>query len=188
MVGALAARADVPCVQRSVSRPFSGWGDNKDYFLAPGGDFEYNSRAGVDGTWSETSGLTTEKRVGPANRAWSNEPFRVTGPGSRSLFVSSGRSFMSPTFCVASDEESIRFAGRGPAGGTIVVRIVVRSSLGSEVVEHVVVSKGYWEVLNELPIPSIRDESGQQWVTITFGSGSGDWNIDTVMVDPWRTL
>jgi hypothetical protein len=189
-IGVTIAGADVPCGQRSNSTAFSRWGDQNNYFLSPAGNFEYGKGAGVDGSWAETYDIYSIDRTGGASRSAVDDPFDVAGPGAQSLQVKPGRAFVSPKFCVASDEESIRFVAKGPVGETIVVRVLVQSDIGWQGVDHVITGSGAWDVSPQLPIPNLRDASGKQWVNIKFGSssGPGTWNVDNVMVDPWRTV
>jgi hypothetical protein len=189
-IGVTIASADVPCGTRSNSRAFARWSDQNNYFLSPAGNFEYSSTAGVDGSWAETYDIYSIDRIAASVRSAVDDPFDVAGSGTRSLQVKQGRAYVSPKFCVASDEESIRFVAKGPVGETITVRVLVQSDAGWQGVDHIITGTGAWEVSPQLPIPSLRDTSGKQWVNIKFGSSSGlgAWNIDNVMVDPWRTI
>jgi hypothetical protein len=189
-VGVTIASADVPCGARSNTKAFARWNDQNNYFLSPGGNFEYSSTAGVDDSWAETYDIYSIDRIAASVRTAVDDPFDVAGPGTRSLQVKPGRAFVSPKFCVASDEESIRFVAKGPAGETITVRVLVQSDAGWQGVDHTITGTGSWAVSPQLPIPNLRDASGKQWVNIKFGSSSGPgaWNVDNVMVDPWRTV
>jgi hypothetical protein len=188
-VGATMAKADVPCGQRSTSMAFSRWGDNNKYFRSPGGHFEYSSTASVDDSWGEVPNIYSIDRIGPSLRANVDDPWDISGPGTRSLWVKPAKAYVSPTFCVASDEESIRFVAKGPVGQTVTVRVLVQSARGWTGVDHVITGTGDWAVVNALPIPDLRDDAGEQWVNIKFGNASGtsNWYVDNVMVDPWRT-
>ena len=189
VVGVTVAKADVPCGQRANSKAFARWGDNNNYFRSPGGNFEYSSTAGVDDSWAETWDIYSIDRIAPSLRASQDDPWDVSGPGTKSLLIKPSKAYVSPTFCVASDEESIRFVTKGPTGQTMTVRVLVQSARGWEGVDHVLTGTGSWAVAPQLPIPNLRDDSGEQWVNIKFGStsGTGSWYVDNVMVDPWRS-
>jgi hypothetical protein len=190
VVGISVAKADVPCAPRSNSKAFARWGDNNNYFRAPGGTFEYSTSAGVDDSWAETWDIYSIDRIAPSTRTSQDDPWDVAGPGTKSLSVRPGKAFVSPTFCVASDEESIRFVAKGASGQQITVRVLVQSDRGWEGVDHVITGTGKWEVSPQLPIPNLRDANGEQWVNIKFGSATGTlpFLVDNVMVDPWRSL
>jgi len=98
------------CPTQPVSNPFSQWGDNNNYFLAPGGSFE--------GTTDQV-GWT----LSGASLTQGNEPFYVdSSSDSQSLTISGGGSAISPFFCVDNTMGSLRFfaqqieAGGGPGG------------------------------------------------------------------------
>src|SRR5689334_13416058 len=92
--GVLVASAP-SCDNGATSQPFAQWGDNNDYFLAPGGDFESGA-----GGWT----------LNGARVSGDQEPWRVNGgSGSHALVVPAGHSVVSPTMCVGIENPSMRF-------------------------------------------------------------------------------
>src|SRR3954447_6481036 len=111
------------CDNGANSQPFAQWGDDNNYFLAPGGGFE----TGAAG-WSLGSGSGV---VGD------QEPWRGAGDnGSHALVVGAGRSVVSPTMCVGIEHPTMRFFAHRSGGGllgaasTLVVTARGGASLG----------------------------------------------------------
>jgi hypothetical protein len=185
------AGADVPCGVRSATPAFAAWGDQNSYFVAPGGSFEYVDTAGVDVVWARTSGRSTIDRLGAALRVAENNPFNVSGVGRKSLKITGNRSFVSPRFCVASDEDALRFVVKSPkTGAPLHAYVNVQSAAGASTVDYDIPSAGAeWKVTDALKLPNLRDAKGEQWITITISGAPGTtWLVDDVMVDPWRTI
>jgi hypothetical protein len=168
--------ASNPCALRTMSRAFAAWGDNNAYFVAPGGTFESANHG-----WTGRSTLRT-----PGNETW-----RVNGAGhSWSMQIGLGGQIVSPQFCVASAEDSIRFFVRRPfvLGARLKVHIDVRSGVNVATNDYEVDGFGLgWTVSNRIMLPDIRDASGRQDVTLSFTPIGlpAIWAVDDVMVDPW---
>jgi hypothetical protein len=91
--------AEAPLCVNPLLQAFSAWGDNNDYSLAPGGDFEGN----LDG-WTLSAGAT---------QVDGSEPFGVTGTvGTRSLTLAEGAQVTSPAICIDPTRETLRFFTR----------------------------------------------------------------------------
>ena len=125
------------CNSTDIAQPFTRWGDNANYFLAPGGDFE-NGTAG----W----GLTGGARV-----VADNEPWNVNGDGNGALQIPAGATVTSPTVCVGLDHPTIRFFAKRTSGlpllATLAVSVEAETSLGLKVtvpVNAVLLNTGSW--------------------------------------------
>lgn len=168
------------CDQSAVSKPFTTWGDQADYFLAPGGRLE-STPAG----WTLTGG---------AKVVADNEPWKVSGEGSGALHVPAGGSATTPTICVGLEHPTIRFFARRTSGlplvASLAVSVQVETSLGlvaTVPVNAVLLSNGNWAptarmllVGNLLPLLP-----GQMTpIRLRFTPLLGDFRIDDVYVDP----
>jgi hypothetical protein len=170
------------CQTPPISTPFSQWGDNNDYFLAPGGSFE--------GT-ADQVGWTLSN----ATLTSGNEPFLVNDPGdSQSLTIAGGGSATSPFFCVDNTMSTLRFfAQQVSAGGGLRAQALVQTSGGvtTEPLARLLDgSMPAWAPTD----PIATDYSGLadgQTLTValkfTVRSSSASWQIDDVQVDPYRS-
>jgi hypothetical protein len=170
------------CQTPPISTPFSQWGDNNDYFLAPGGSFE--------GT-ADQVGWTLSN----ATLTSGSEPFGVNDPGdSQSLTIAGGGSATSPFFCVDNTMSSLRlFAQQVSAGGGLRVQALVQTSGGVTTEPLTRLFDGSipaWAATD----PIATDFSGLadgQTLTValrfTVRSSSASWQIDDVFVDPYRS-
>jgi hypothetical protein len=190
MTGALAAPAsagiltasETDCGDETLSQPFAQFGDQANYKLVDGGSFE-------------ASGWTL---VGGAKVVSGNEPWKVGGAGhSRSLVLPAGSTAISPVSCVGLGEPTLRFfakRNRAPLLGisTLAVSVYVKTSLGVTVPVPVgvVLGNGQWKptppmliVANLLPLlPGDRTPVAFQFTPVL-----GDWQIDDLYVDPYRS-
>lgn len=166
------------CTARSLSQPFTPWGDTNSYFLAPSGTFEY----GV-GSWTV------------AGSAWpvaENEPWRVNGAShATSMQLLPNSSIRSRSFCVGYDEDSIRFFVRRPGvwGSALTIRVIVTNPNGSAENTYSMSGASFgWSPSPRIVMPNVRDANGQQTVTIEImpDDTGAVWMVDDVMVDPWR--
>ena len=164
-----------PCEARSTWAAFAPWGDENQYFLADGGDFE--------------RGATPWTTWGPARPTFGQNPFGLAGPGSRSMRMPAWSGVRSPAICVFDNEESLRFAYRAPfAGATLEVHVEVANDQGVAATTTYVTAAGRrWDVTPTIALPNLRDANGQQWITIRLTplDGVGSWQVDDVMIDPW---
>ena len=165
------------CPARSLSQPYSGFGDYNNYFLAPSGTFE----GGASG-WTTSSARVVS----------GSEPWAVHGAGLRSLRVDAAGYAKSPVMCIATAEDSMRFFYRSPgvAGSGLQVFIEVTSGANYATNQYTVDGTAAgWRVSERIMLPDIRDASGTQYVTITFRpvNNPAAWQVDDVDIDPWRT-
>ncbi len=167
------ASAATTCPSRSMSQKFARWGDPNLYFVAPQGTFE-----GSTGQWTRTAG---------AGVVADQAPWRINGPGhGRAMRLPAGASITSQAFCVAANEETLRFFYKSPGSGQLTVRMEVTTAQGTAISTwgFGTATQG-WEVSPVINLPSMRDSNGDQWITLTFSSSGGTWLVDDVMVDPW---
>jgi hypothetical protein len=173
------------CDNGATSQPFTSWGDDNNYFLAPGGNFE----SGAAG-WT----LNGARVVGD------QEPWRVNrDSGSRALQVPAGRSVVSPTMCVGIENPSMRFFAHRSGGGLLaaasqlVVTARVETSLGLVIEVPVgtvnVLSNGTtWNrTPTQIVLASLLPLLPGEHTPVQFrfaAVGTADWVIDDVFVDP----
>jgi hypothetical protein len=93
------ASAATGCDASAASHPFSRWLDPMSYVPVPGGTFEAGAPA-----WTLR---------GSASVVSGNEPWGVSGAGSRSLRLPAGASATSPEFCAGLAYPTLRFFSRG---------------------------------------------------------------------------
>ncbi len=174
---------DAPdCTNEPMSQPFTPWLDYFNYVQVAGGTFESG-----DHGWSLSGG---------ASIANGNEPWNVSGDGSRLLKIPSGGRAVSPTICVGIEHPTLRFFADRDGGlmplSTLAVGVRVRTSLGLtvELPIGVHLSSGNWSptvpnavVANLLPLlPGDHTP-----IEFTFTAlGGGTWEIDDAYVDPYH--
>jgi hypothetical protein len=170
------------CQTPPVSTPFSQWGDNNAYFLAPGGSFE--------GT-ADQVGWTLSN----ATLTSGNEPFSVNGTGdNQSLTIAGGGSATSPYFCVDNTMGSLRFfAQQIGAGAGLHVQALVQAPNGVSTVPLAHLLDGSapaWAPTD----PVVGDTSGladgqtlMVALQFTVRASAASWQIDDVFVDPYRS-
>jgi hypothetical protein len=188
MTGAIAAPANAgiltasakDCGDESLSQPFAGFGDNAQYKLVQGGNFE--------------GSLADYTLIGGAKVVSGNEPWKVGGSGDgKSLVLPAGSSVITPPTCVGLQEPTLRFFAKKNSGllSTLAVSVYVKTSLGLvvPVPVGVVLGNGQWKatpqmliVANLLPLlPGDRTPVAFQFTPLL-----GSWQIDDVYVDPMR--
>jgi hypothetical protein len=192
MTGAIAAPASAgiltasasDCGDETLTQPFAQFGDRANYKLVENGGLEN----GTDG-WMLAGG---------ARVVSGNEPWNVGGSDhSRSLVLPAGSTAISPVSCVGLAEPTVRFfarKNRAPLLGisTLAVSVYVKTSLGLTVPVPVgvVLGNGQWKptppmliVANLLPLlPGDRTPVAFQFTPLL-----GDWQIDDLYVDPYRS-
>ncbi len=169
------------CEPGETSRPFSRWGDRRDYELVPGGSFE----DGAPG-W----------RLSGASIVRGNETYRVGGSShDRSLRLDRGDTATSPEICVGLEHPSIRLFARNNRLllSALSVEVIVTTSLGLKVAVPIGVvlprrswrpTPGFLTVGNLLPLlPGHHTPVAFRFRAI----GAGSWWIDDFYVDPRRT-
>jgi hypothetical protein len=178
VAGSAQAAVTSGCAAQSSVQAFAPWGDNNQYDLVPGGDFE----SGVAG-WTLSGGATTVA---------GSEPFDATGvAGSNSLYLPDGASAQSPYFCVDASDPTFRFfAENHGLLANVAVSVVYRGPLGIPVTlpVGVVTLTGSWEpspiMLTGSILPATLSADGSAQVALRFTAIGGPSQIDDVYVDP----
>ena len=181
--GILTASAS-DCGDETLTKPFAQFGDGASYKLVRNGSFE----TGTDG-WTLSRG---------AKVVTGNEPWKVGGSThAKSLVLPAGSTAISPVSCVGLAEPTLRFFARKNRAAllgisTLAVSVYVKTSLGLvvPVPVGVVLNDGKWKptppmliVANLLPLlPGDRTPVAFQFTPVL-----GDWQIDDLYVDPYRT-
>jgi hypothetical protein len=159
----------------ATSKPFSQWGDYRNYTFAPDGGLE----AGGSG-WTLSGG---------ARVVSGNEPFFVHSPyDSRSLYLPAGSSAATPPACMGTFSTFIRFFVKNAPGGSLRVQVTYRGLLGN------VVGTLNWATISGStswgPSPSILNLQsllallGAKSVQLKFYAVGAPSQIDDVYVDP----
>jgi hypothetical protein len=175
---ALPAQALEACTSRTLSQPFTLWGDTNNYFPVTSGTFE----SGTSG-WSIGSGVS---------RVAENEPWRVAG-GSSSLKIPAGSSASTAEMCLTAEEDSARFFYKSPGSGQF-LQVTIKAT---NTVQHITYMTSFtlqtggltgWQLSPRIPLPDVRGTTGTENVVITLApNGTAPWQIDDVFVDPSRT-
>lgn len=171
-----------------ASQPFLRFLDPLPYTLMPDGGFE----AGAAG-W---------KLSGGARVATGNEPWYVSGPGSRSLVLPSGSSATSPPMCMGLVLPVVRYFS---TGGSLLsymqVDALYRDPAGrqrSVTLLPLGLPSGSWApslpmlqlagTLNALTLNGLTTDIQLRFTPRGGLLGSGTWRIDDVYVDPWKVV
>jgi hypothetical protein len=173
------------CDNGSNSQPFAQWGDDNEYFMVPGGNFE-----GGLGGWD----------LNGASAVPDQEPWQVADESdSSALKIPAGRSVVSPTMCVGIEHPSMRFfahrSGGGLLGaaGTLLVTARVETSLGLVVevpvgtITTLTNNAGWNRTPVQLVLASLLPLLPGEHTPIQFrftAVGTASWVIDDVYVDP----
>lgn len=180
------AEAATGCGTRTVTTPFSRFGDANGYFLAPNGGFE--------------SGTTGWSLSGGAAVASGNESYYLHSTSDRyALSLPTGAVASSTFVCITKDDPSVRFVARatGSVYNSLNVSATIRSSAGT--VQSVYLGQlsagsfGSWTPSSiysysvNLNMPGMI-VNGVAEVSFTFSSqgSSGSWQIDDVYIDPFK--
>jgi hypothetical protein len=170
------------CSDQALSQPFTRWLDQASYTLLPGGSME--------------GGATGWKLSGGANVVAGNEPWKVRGAGdASSLRLPAGSSAVSAPICVGLEHPTVRFFAKKNSGllSTLAVTAIVRLQLGGtlEVPFGVVVAGGQWTpTLPFLYLGNLLPLLPGQYTPVSFRFTpilGGDWQIDDIYVDPFRS-
>ena len=181
------AQADTSsCGTSDLSQPFLPWGDPGYYGLLPNGGFEHSSSS----SWS----LDGQARV-----VSGNEPFNVAGDNdSRALSLGDSGSATSDQVCVTLLSPTLRLFAQnsGSPLSSLLVSVQVPGPFGGQQTVPIAVVAGgsNWQptaqipiVVNLLNLPLLSDGSTDVAFQFTpLGSG-GDWTIDDVYLDPFKT-
>jgi hypothetical protein len=165
------------CGAQATTNPFSAWGDEADYFLAPGGDFSSSDR------WTL------------------NDHASVDGDaGDGALTLEDGGEALSPVLCVTADLPTIRFFARNDGGAEdsrLEVSVVYEAPDGA--VKRLKVARlrsgDDWQPAIAVPIyinsMAAFAGDGTAPVVIQFRatgvkSKRGRWQVDDLYVDPFK--
>jgi hypothetical protein len=171
------------CGERQFSRPFLRWLDPMQYTLTPGGNFESGARG-----WTLKGG---------AKVVTGNEPWKVSGAGSRSLYLPSGSSAMTPPVCIETHDPTVRYFAKNRgivALSSLVVEVVLLDQYGRPVLALPAgVHTGFSSWHPSLPGVALLNltgvlSGGKANVAFRFrpiGLGA-KWQIDDVYVDPLK--
>ena len=171
------------CGERELSRPFMRWLDPMQYTLVPKGNFE-----------SGTSGWTLK---GGATVVSGNEPWKVSGAGSRSLYLPGGSTAMTPPVCVETLDPTVRYFAKNRgivALSSLLVEVVLLDKYGRPVLALPAgVHTGFSTWHPSLPGVALLNltavlNGGKANVAFRFrpiGLGA-KWQIDDVYVDPLK--
>jgi hypothetical protein len=171
------------CSTQVLEQPFKRWLDYSQYTLVPGGNFESGAPA-----WT----LAGSKVVS------GNETFYVRSKkDARSLSLGASGVATSRPVCVGIDHPTMRFfaRNRGLATSTLTVEVLFENSLGQVLALPIGVVPGltpawqptlpYLVVANLLPLlPNEKTAVAFRFRATGIG---GNWQIDDVFVDPWRS-
>jgi hypothetical protein len=180
------AQADASsCGTSDLSQPFLPWGDPGSYGLLPNGGFEHSASS-----WSLD---------GQAHVVSGNESFNVAGDNdSRALSLGDSGSATSDPVCVSLLSPTLRLFARnaGSPLSSLLVSVQAPGPLGGQQTVPIAVVAGGsdWQptaqipvVVNLLDLPLLSDGSTDVAFQFTpLGSG-GDWTIDDVYLDPFKT-
>jgi hypothetical protein len=170
-----------------ASHPFLPFLDPLPYTLLPGADFE--------------SGTSGWRLSGGARIADGNEPWAVSGPGSRSLLLPSGSSATSPPMCMGLVLPVVRFFSTGgsllsylqvdalytDASGRQRSVTLLPVGLPSKVWVPNLPMLQLGGTLNALTLNGLTTEISLRFTPRGL-FGSGTWRIDDVYVDPWKVI
>lgn len=173
-----ASAATVPCAERVLSKAFSQWGDQNDYFVVTDGTFE-------------TGALSWDLSKGSTVAVGQQEPWRVNGANHTiGLALPNGSRARTPKSCLAVGEEYVRFFYRAPASKSATMLVTIESTnvLAKATQSIVLTGNGTtdWIVSPPIAIPNVLGERVRQEVDITFQVTGGTWAIDDVMIDPFK--
>uniref|UniRef100_UPI0035630337 hypothetical protein n=1 Tax=Paraconexibacter sp. TaxID=2949640 RepID=UPI0035630337 len=158
---------------------FSQWKDPDLYSLAPGGAFE---------------GDTGWMRTGDATLHPENNPFGLSGPGSRSLRLRGGGQATSPPVCVSDRHPFLRFTvhalGNGKPKDLRIEALWDDENGSNTALLATENSKKFkdWKPSNKIPLGSeLPLKTGQPLhvrLKFSLGDSDGDWLVDDVYIDP----
>jgi hypothetical protein len=163
------------CREPDLFNPLSAFGDVRDYFVAPGGDFE----GGRDG-WTLDGGAAI---VGGGGT--------LAGGVGNALRLPPGSQAVSPAFCVDLHYPTFRFFAAQVAqkGGSLKVDVIYPELPKSNV--HGagdVKSNPHWGLSKDFKLEPQRagKKAGWRKVAIRFRADAheGDWRVDDILIDP----
>jgi hypothetical protein len=173
-----------PDCDQVLEQPFTRWGDDANYTLAPNGGFE--------------NGADSWKLSGGAETVSGNEPWYVrSADDSHSLHLPRRSSAKSGTVCVGLEHPTMRFFARSRTSGltgallsSLRVDVLTETSLGLVVSVPIalITPRSSWRPSHRVLIlanllPLLPGEHTPVAFRFT-AQGPGEWWIDDVYVDP----
>ncbi|MGZ4431384.1 MAG: hypothetical protein ACXVYV_07025 [Gaiellales bacterium] len=180
-----AAQAATGCTSGALSQPFMPWGDPGQYAFLRNGGFERGSAR-----WSLSGG---------AQVTAGNESFSVHSTAdSRSLSLGSDGSATSSPICIGVNDPTVRFfaSNGGSSLSALEVDVLYTDEQGNpqSLPVGVIAAGSDWAPTAPLPIlanltalPLVTDGTTEVSFRFTPLDGSGDWHVDDVYVDPFKT-
>jgi hypothetical protein len=180
---ATAGAAPAGCPAKSMSSPFSHWGDTGRYFALDNGGFE--------------NGSTSWTLSGGAKVVSGDESYHLGSPsGSHSLKLAAGASAQSAATCFDVTAQTVRLMAKGPSSSGAQLKVdayvLTQTSGGVNIrtVSTQIVNPGTsWS-----PSSAVTFSLGQSQmlaatatVQFTFTAIGGPWQIDDVYVDPFQS-
>jgi hypothetical protein len=176
---ATAARSGGPaCPDQPLSHPFLRWLDPASYTLVQNGSLEKATG------WSLAGG---------ARLVAGNESFSVNSPRDRSsLSLPAGSSATSPPMCVTLLHPTLRFFavnGGAPTSVLVVDAVVKLAGIRLSLPVGLVLAGSDWQPT--LPMPFLTNLLAPLAGTVSFRFAplgrSGEWRIDDVYLDPYKS-
>jgi hypothetical protein len=163
---AMAAECPVPV----TTQAFAEFGDNNQYVLAPGGDFEALS-------WA---------RFGQIGLSLDHDPFDLA-PGHHAVRLDrAGETISSASFCVDRTMPHLRFVAKGTDQLDVTVTVSHDGSTDSSGGSISPDDHRRWAPSRFVDLKTSSIPAGQSATArITFRS-NGNWLIDNVFLDPYR--
>ncbi len=171
LAGALPGAAmAAECAVQPTSKAFAQFGDQNDYYLAPGGAFETL-------TWAS---------VGYVDLSLDNDPFQLA-PGIRSAKLHANES-VSASFCVDRTMPHLRFVAKGSYGQ---LEVTVRTTTdGATNASTTTLSNAdhddVWAPSANVGLHTGGIPAGGRGTTTITLRSTGLWRVDNVFVDPYR--
>ena len=177
------------CATRTLTSPFSRFGDTNQYFLAPSGAFE----SGAPG-WALSNAATTS----------GNDSYYLNSSTDKSSLKLTG-SATSPAFCITRDDPLLRFAAKtvttaGSNGNysQLNVSVIVRNATGSQGSYFLGAiapkGNGAWFLQPQMHYGSLFDSylfgadgtgTATMQIQFTVAGQGGTWYLDDLYVDPF---
>jgi hypothetical protein len=176
---AAGASAATGCPPVPSTPAFAPFGDPAGYTLAPGGSFENSLR------WLATGQPTLVE---------GNEPFMLSGHGSRSVRLRGRDAIVSPPICVDALRPTMRFVTRALDAESRLVLEVLWYDAGAirrkVLEEHPADGWREWAPSKVVPLgaalPTDEGEVHQVLLRFSLKDGAGEWLVDDVFIDPYR--
>jgi hypothetical protein len=171
------------CAANTLTQPFAGFGDRAWYTSVPGGSFESGGAA-----WTLSGG---------AKIVSGNEPWNVGArTDSRSLSLPAGATATSPAMCVGLGEPTLRYFAKASSllglTGAMTVDVLTETSLGLVVPVPLLpgLLTNSWRpslttpvIANLLPLLPGQKTA----VAFRFHALTGNWGLDDIYVDPYKS-